>query len=140
MDRPAAPTRALSVRQPWAELILRGLKTAEYRSRPTQIVGERFYLYAARTPGPADALALLGPDAARLPTGVIVGVATIRGCRRVDDPGDEAAFGATPGAWAWDLARVERLPVALRPDRHPQPTWFRPFDPARPAARPREAA
>ena len=39
--------RALSIRQPYAELILRGIKTIEYRSRPTRILGERFYIYAA---------------------------------------------------------------------------------------------
>lgn len=38
---------ALSIRQPYAELVLRGIKTVEYRSRPTKIIGERFYLYAA---------------------------------------------------------------------------------------------
>jgi hypothetical protein len=36
--------RALSIRQPFAELILRGIKTAEYRTRPTGIVGERFQI------------------------------------------------------------------------------------------------
>src|SRR4051794_37630230 len=40
--------RALSIRQPYAELMLRGVKTAELRSRPTAIVGERFYIYASR--------------------------------------------------------------------------------------------
>ncbi|MCH8823433.1 MAG: ASCH domain-containing protein [Planctomycetes bacterium] len=40
--------RALSIRQPYAELILRGEKTIEYRSRPTKIIGERFYIYASR--------------------------------------------------------------------------------------------
>ena len=40
--------RALSIRQPFAELILRGIKTAELRSRATTIVGERFYIYASR--------------------------------------------------------------------------------------------
>ncbi len=39
---------ALSIRQPYAELILRGIKTVEYRTRPTRIVGERFYLYASK--------------------------------------------------------------------------------------------
>ena len=38
---------ALSIRQPFAELILRGIKTVELRSRATRIVGERFYLRAA---------------------------------------------------------------------------------------------
>jgi hypothetical protein len=32
---------ALSIRQPYAELILRGIKTAELRSMSTTIVGER---------------------------------------------------------------------------------------------------
>jgi len=40
--------RALSIRQPFAELILRGIKTAELRSRATTIVGERFWIYASR--------------------------------------------------------------------------------------------
>jgi hypothetical protein len=48
--------RALSIRQPFAELIpstssgqaLRGIKTAELRSMSTTIVGERFYIYACK--------------------------------------------------------------------------------------------
>jgi predicted transcriptional regulator len=40
--------RALSIRQPYAELILRGIKPIEFRSRPTKRIGERFYIYASR--------------------------------------------------------------------------------------------
>lgn len=40
--------RALSIRQPYAEMILRGEKTVEYRSQRTRIIGERFYIYAPR--------------------------------------------------------------------------------------------
>ena len=40
--------RALSIRQPYAELILRGIKRIEYRSRPTRILGERFHIYASK--------------------------------------------------------------------------------------------
>ena len=40
--------RALSIRQPYAELILRGIKTAELRSMSTTIVGERFLIYACK--------------------------------------------------------------------------------------------
>ena len=40
--------RALSIRQPYAELILRGIKTVEYRSRSTRIIGERFHIYAIK--------------------------------------------------------------------------------------------
>jgi hypothetical protein len=44
--------RALSIRQPYAEMILRGVKTVEYRSKPTRIIGERFWIYAAKGKGP----------------------------------------------------------------------------------------
>jgi len=54
--------RALSIRQPWAELILRGVKTVEYRSRATRIVGERFWIYASR--GRGQRLEFRGQEAA----------------------------------------------------------------------------
>jgi hypothetical protein len=34
--------RQLSIRKPCAELILRGIKPIEFRSRTTKIIGERF--------------------------------------------------------------------------------------------------
>ena len=43
--------RALSIRQPYAELILRGNKRIEYRSRATRIVGERFWIYVPQARG-----------------------------------------------------------------------------------------
>jgi hypothetical protein len=54
--------RALSIRQPYAELIpsarsgqaLRGIKTVEYRSRSTRIIGERFHIYASLTKASID--------------------------------------------------------------------------------------
>src|SRR5205823_5046542 len=96
--------RALSIRQPFAELILRGIKTAELRSRSTRIVGERFWIYASRKKWsvgsgqwpvksadnivvpteklPAWMIELaeqvkMIPSDALLPTGVIVGSAVI---------------------------------------------------------------
>lgn len=39
--------RALSLRQPYAELILRGIETVEYRGQPTSVIGEPFYSYAS---------------------------------------------------------------------------------------------
>jgi hypothetical protein len=39
--------RALSIRQPHAEAIMRGIKKIEYRSAPTRIRG-RIYIYAAK--------------------------------------------------------------------------------------------
>ena len=45
---------ALSIRQPFAELILRGIKTAEYRTVGTNIIGERFFIYAPLKRAQAD--------------------------------------------------------------------------------------
>jgi ASCH domain len=55
---------ALSIRQPYAELILRGVKTVEYRSRPTRVIGEEFYIYAARGRGRTPPAAGLGAEEA----------------------------------------------------------------------------
>lgn len=133
--------RALSIRQPFVELILRGDKTIEYRSRPTRIVGERFYLYASKqwaTGGTGSKawstdLAMPGDGvppwmaelaaglklwrAGTLPTGVIVGSAVID---RVTEPRGDGLF-------RWHLAGVERLDAPQKPARHPQPAWFQPF-------------
>jgi len=89
--------RALSIRQPYAEFILRGLKTIEYRSQPTKIIGERFYIYAARKWAGlnGDSLPGVEPDPESLPTGVIVGTAVISHCTEVT--GSQAGACATCG-------------------------------------------
>ncbi len=122
MNRPADSTdgsgmRALSIRQSYAELILRGIKAIEYRSRRTRIIGERFYIYAARTPGPPEAWAELDfePTDPGAPTGVIVGSAVIAQCE------------ANNGHYEWHLTDVNRLKRPRKPKRMPQPVWFTPF-------------
>ena len=133
---------ALSIRQPWAELILRGVKTVEFRSRPTRIVGERFWIYASKgkatkppsdgaTKGkiwsrdlgiPQDALPEWMIELAeklildKLPTGVIVGSAVIE---RVTQEGERR--------YQWHLRDVERAAELRWPARHPQPVCFKPF-------------
>ena len=55
--RRCSKMRALSIRQPYVEEILRGIKKIEYRNRPTHIIGERFYIYAGlKVPDAADIL------------------------------------------------------------------------------------
>jgi predicted transcriptional regulator len=137
--------RALSIRQPYAELILRGIKTVEYRTRPTAIIGQRFWIYApkkkaegsgqkaegsliwskdlegARPPAwmveLAEQVGLIAPDAlAALPTGVLVGSAVIE---RVDQ-----VPAAGPYRFAWHLGHVRRAADARKPVGHPQPVWF----------------
>jgi len=177
--------RALSIRQPYAELILRGIKTAELRPMPTRILGERFYIYATKqlahstgsrqaagsgqqavksggiwsrdlaVPGEplpqwmielAEQVKLIEPGAL-LPTGVIVGSAVIDWVEQVEearrqegaearrDEDDDA--GLSPSClrayvpsclYKWHLTDVRRSKHFRKPTRHPQPSWFNPFN------------
>ena len=125
--------RALSIRQPYAELILRGIKKIEYRSRRTRIIGERFYIYAARTSGDAAGFAELGcePGDPGVPTGMIVGSATITRCTvvRASCPNGNGTRAGSPchRYYQWHLSDVKRLKRPRKPKRTPQPVWFTPF-------------
>jgi len=106
--------RALSVRQPYAELIMLGKKKTEYRSKPTRIRGQ-VYIYASMTPGHSDDFEHLKLKCGDLPTGVLVGTVEVVGSRDGDD------------CYEWLLANPKRLNKTLRPEKHPQPVWFYPF-------------
>jgi hypothetical protein len=108
------PMRALSIRQPYAEQILRGTKRFEYRSRSTAI-RERVYIYASLKPGAAEEFERIRLQPGDLPTGVLVGTVEITDC------------SGNRGHYKWHLARPERLRRQLRPTKHPQPAWFHPF-------------
>jgi hypothetical protein len=77
--------RALSIRQPYAEQILRGTKTVEYRSQPTKI-REAVYIYASQTPGAIADFEGMDLQPGELPTGVLVGTVEISHCTGY--PGD----------------------------------------------------
>ena len=106
--------RALSIRQPYAEQIVRGTKRFEYRSRPTTI-RERVYIYARRKSGPASEFARMGVEPGDLMTGVLVGTVEIIDC------------SGKPGDYRWHLAQPRGLKRPVRPAKHPQPAWFNPF-------------
>ena len=120
--------RALSIRQPWAELILRGHKTIECRSRPTRIHG-RVWIYASQTrAGAAHRGAARIPDADALPRGVIVGSVELVGCRPLRSSDSVAACVTIDfDGYAWLLANPQRLATPRRPTQHPQPAFFYPF-------------
>jgi len=66
---------ALSLRQPWAELILQGEKTIETRIWNTHFRGE-FYIHTSKTID-KEACKRLGIDPDSFVTGAIVGKATL---------------------------------------------------------------
>ncbi|HWB00657.1 MAG TPA: ASCH domain-containing protein [Pirellulales bacterium] len=106
---------ALSIRQPYIELILRGEKTIEYRSLPTRRRG-RIYLYASRIAADDDgAWAQAGAARGELPVGMLLGTVEIVDCQ------------GRRGDFHWHLARPERLAEPLAVSKKPQPMFFYPW-------------
>lgn len=107
--------RALSIRQPFAELVMRGSKKFEYRSRSTRIRG-RVYVYASSKPRPRPDWARISLGREGVPLGAIIGTVEIVGCKQM-----------RTGGFAWALRAPKRLPRPAAPKLHPQPVWFFPF-------------
>lgn len=105
---------ALSIKQPYAEQIMRGTKKIEYRNMQTH-KRERVYIYASLRPGDARAWKELRLSPGDLPTGVLIGTVEIVNCTY------------KRGEYNWHLARPKRLKKKFRPKNHPQPAWFFPF-------------
>ncbi|QDT16928.1 ASCH domain-containing protein [Alienimonas californiensis] len=131
-----APDRdriALGIRQPWCELILRGRKTLEIRTRPTEVRGT-IYVYSAKKLSDLPELEVVllreevNPDP--LPKGSLVGTVEIVGCRRAT-PEDAAASCVPPreleNRWAWELAHPIRFAEPVKPRFLPYGVWFYPF-------------
>ena len=124
---------ALGVRQPWIELILRGVKTIEVRSQNTQVRGT-IYLYASKKFSDLHA----ARDAARdhqidgdtLPLGLLVGSVEIWNSRPATIRDSSAA--CVPGevlrkSFAWELRNPQRFPQPLPVLFLPYGVWFYPF-------------
>ena len=91
--------KALSLRQPWASLIADGRKTIETRTWRTHYRGP-LAIHASARPY------------ADLPTGGIVAVAWLCGCRPMEEADEEqACIALYEGAYAWLLANVEPVPL-----------------------------
>jgi hypothetical protein len=125
--------RGLSVRQPWAELILLGHKTIEVRSRRTNL-RERVYIYAGlnriEPPEEARIAAQFGIDVDGLPRGVLVGTVAIVGCLPLKQDDSQAAcfeIAEIDGYYGWLLARPQRAEDLVKPKNQPQPMFFNPF-------------
>jgi hypothetical protein len=108
--------RAISIRQPWVELILLGKKKAEYRSRQTHI-REKVYVYASLTPADwPPAWRSLRKQPGELRTGAILGTVEIVDCRWND----------REDCYAYVLRNPKRLRAPLFPKNQPQPGFWRP--------------
>ena len=111
-----AITRAISIRQPFVELILQGKKKAEYRSIQTRI-RERVYLYASKNPVDSpEAWGRVGKEPGELPTAAILGSVEIIDCR----------WDVDRQCYAYVLAKPTRLRSPRRAKNAPQPVFWRP--------------
>lgn len=111
------PVRALSIRQPHAEAIMRGVKKIEYRSKATKIRG-RILIYASlgrySAKDESEMMADYGikdVTCDELSRGVLIGSVELFDC----DGG------------SWHVRKPERAEKLVPPTKQPQPVWFYPF-------------
>lgn len=111
------PRRAISIRQPWVELILRGLKKNEFRSVSTNVRG-RVYIYASlrSDEGEQWAWTRLRKAPEDLPVGKIVGTVEVVGC----------CWDDRKGCYAYALRRPKRLRRPRVAKNQPNPLWWIP--------------
>ena len=125
--------RAFGIQQPWAELILRGIKTVEIRTLPVR-PGGPIYLYASKQPSKAAyafaAAERVGLEIENLPRGVLVGTVYVAECL-LATPEDVAAACVPEevlrGKYAWVLSQVTRLESPQPILNPPFGMWFYPF-------------
>src|SRR5262245_1073483 len=106
---------ALSVRQPFAELIVTGRKKREFRGTPTNRRG-LVSVYSCKAFGRAGDYEEYGFDTDDLQHGMVIGTVEIADCQKIGN-----------GRYAWLLENPTKLrtPVPIR--ARPQPTFFYPF-------------
>jgi hypothetical protein len=112
--------KAISLWEPWATLMARGVKRHETRHWATDHRG-RIAIHAAKTLDLAGApdllcLSLLGRDwSAACARGAVVAIGDLVACRPATDVGveltraDQAAGNYAPGRYAWRIDRIRRL-------------------------------
>ena len=129
--------KALSIWQPWASLIICGMKKVETRSwpAPNDVRGHRIAIASTKTIRREQRNAADEPDFQRqyrasglppindLPLGYILGTVMVVGCREMDsqliqdlDAQEEALGVYGPGRFAWFLSDPEPLgkPIPVR--------------------------
>jgi hypothetical protein len=114
----ALSVRGLTIRQPWAELILRGRKPYELRSWATKYRGP-LLIHSAAKVDREDAIAMgLNPD--KLVAGAFVGIASLTEVRpytRTDArllKRNRAGWGWYPDLFSWVLTKQRRISPPIK--------------------------
>lgn len=107
---------AISVRQPWADQIMRGIKKKEFRSVPTRL-NERVYAYASKTlAGEPRDWRRLGRAPEEVTRERIIATVEIIGCR----------WDRTRQCFAYALKEPKELRRPRRARNQPGPLFWRP--------------
>lgn len=124
---------ALGVQQPWAELIIRGVKTLEIRRMNTPRRG-RILIYASKKfssyPAAEEMLRVHQIDREELIYGKLLGSVEIVGSRPATTEDSSASCVSETllaGNHAWELAKPQRLKRPLDVRFLPYGVWFYPF-------------
>ncbi len=125
--------RALGIKQPWVELILRGIKTLEIRSLATNVRGP-IYLYASRRQAAEPHARRAAEQHRVLPdeliTGMIVGSVHLIDCRPVTPRDASAAClpeEMLQTQYAWVLTHPQRFSQPRPVQFLPYGVWFYPY-------------
>lgn len=133
MQHPQRDLIALGIQQPWAELILQGVKSVEVRNVP---VGMRttIYIYSSRKlstfPDAEIAIEEYNLNLQSLPRGQIVGTVEIVGCRQcelTDEASACVSWSLMENRYSWQLENPQRCDPPLKPRFLPYGMWFYPF-------------
>lgn len=95
--------QALSIRQPWASMIVTGMKSIELRTWGTNYRGW-LWIHSGKKPD-LDALEMLGEETHRYQTGGLLGLALLSDVRKIE----------TPHEWQ-ALSHRHRSPGRFQPD------------------------
>lgn len=124
---------AFGIQQPWAELILRGIKTIEVRRLAVR-PGGPIYLYSSKQASKAtcaiQAARDHGLEIENLPRGVLVGTIEVAQCRPATPEDVTAACVPADflqGMNAWVIGRATRLESPQPILNPPFGMWFYPF-------------
>lgn len=124
---------ALGIQQPWAELIVRGLKTIEVRKVPVAKRG-RILLYSSQRLSTLPMVQELAEQQRLslqgLHTGCLVGSVELVHCRPCvaeDATKSLVPWSVMQGQYSWELANPERIDPPVPPRYLPYGMWFYPF-------------
>lgn len=113
---PFCEVRALTVKQPWASAIVKGVKTIENRSWALNSLpssGKWLFVHASKNADPAD-IRHLWPDAHRTPrpTGALIGLMHVKQVCLLESLPDPSPWASGPYCWVLDAAIEFAQPIA----------------------------